>query len=337
MRVIINAIDKKVYNKFVRAQKHSQFLQSWEWGEFQKSQGLKIFRINFCDQDFNFHYTLVRKKIPIFRKFYFYAPRIGIRDLDAPQLEFLFSEIAQLASRENVSFLRFEARSKFLDLVKFFRKKLEFKKTIDIQARQTLILNLEKDTEKLMSEMHQKTRYNIRLSRRKGVKIIEANLDRFDEFWELMRETSKRDKFRLHSRDYYFNLCKFFLSQSSDQEKTDLSFKLYLAEYKDRVIAASLVSFFGNMATYVHGASSSEFRNLMAPHFIQWQAICDAKDKGLAYYDFCGIDSERWPGVTRFKKGFGGEEISYPGTYDLVFDQKFYTAYRFFRKLRRLF
>jgi len=116
-----------------------------------------------------------------------------------------------------------------------------------------------------------------------------------------------------------------------------LSFKLYLAEYKDRVIAASLVSFFGNMATYVHGASSSEFRNLMAPHFIQWQAICDAKDKGLAYYDFCGIDSERWPGVTRFKKGFGGEEISYPGTYDLVFDQKFYTAYRFFRKLRRLF
>ena len=75
----------------------------------------------------------------------------------------------------------------------------------------------------------------------------------------------------------------------------------------------------------------------MAPHLLQWHAIKLAKANGQKYYDFHGIDEARWPGVTRFKLGFGGFEVNYPGTFDLVYDPGWYSIYKMVRKVRRTF
>ncbi len=71
----------------------------------------------------------------------------------------------------------------------------------------------------------------------------------------------------------------------------------------------------------------------MATHFLQWQAISEAKKLDMKYYDFWGIDEKKWPGVTRFKKGFGGQEIIYPGTFDLIFQPLWYQAYNLARRV----
>jgi lipid II:glycine glycyltransferase (peptidoglycan interpeptide bridge formation enzyme) len=60
-----------------------------------------------------------------------------------------------------------------------------------------------------------------------------------------------------------------------------------------------------------------------------------ARDRGYKYYDLYGIDENKWPGVTRFKQGFGGKEIEYPGPYDMVFDKKQYWLYKMARRVRR--
>ncbi len=49
-------------------------------------------------------------------------------------------------------------------------------------------------------------------------------------------------------------------------------------------------------------------------------AILLAKKSGCKVFDFDGIYDERFPiktwlGFTKFKKGFGGKEIEYPGCY----------------------
>ena len=67
----------------------------------------------------------------------------------------------------------------------------------------------------------------------------------------------------------------------------------------------------------------------------------DAKKNGAKYYDFWGIapdDNPKhpWAGVTRFKKGFGGEEVHRPGTFDLVISKPWYLIYKFFRFINRL-
>jgi lipid II:glycine glycyltransferase (peptidoglycan interpeptide bridge formation enzyme) len=187
---------------------------------------------------------------------------------------------------------------------------------------------LEKSEEEILKSMHQKTRYNIKLALKKGivVKEIQNIKNNFDEFWSLMQETESRDDFRLHSKEHYQKMLNLDSSL----------LKLIGAFYKDKLIAVNIVSFFGDMVTYVHGASSSENRNLMAPYALQWETIKIAKQKGYKYYDFNGIDERKWPGVTRFKKGFSGYKINYLGTFDLVFNSMEYSIYKALRKLRRM-
>ena len=47
MKVV--SVSQNDLNNFVSSQKHSQFLQSWEWGEFYEKSGSEIFRLGVED------------------------------------------------------------------------------------------------------------------------------------------------------------------------------------------------------------------------------------------------------------------------------------------------
>ncbi len=309
-------INKEQLNNFTSSQKHSQFLQSWEWGEFQGDvlrYGLEV------NGEIIFALSLFEKKIPMGKK-YFYSPRISVKFLNKKQLDFLFLEIVKVLKKEKAIFWRFEPRSQF----SMHNYQFPIFKTIDIQASRTSILDISKTSEEILKAMHQKTRYNIRLAERKGVKVRLGSKDDFDRFWKIMNETKKRDVFRLHSREYY-------------QKMLAIDFvELIIAEFNGKIIAANIVSYFGDMASYLHGSSSNNNRNVMAPFAIQWFTIKRAKEKNCKYYDFNGINESKWPGVTKFKRGFAGNDIIYPGTYDLLINKREYIVYNFIRKTRRL-
>lgn len=326
---IINIDNKEKLNNFVASQKKSQFLQSWQWGEFHKNLGGNAWYLGIEeDGDLIAVATIVKKELPM-NKCYFFCPRGPviadkiINDRQKPEeiIKLFFKESENIARAENAMFFRFEPTFDILDL------NINVTKTLDIEPKKTLILDLTKSEDDLLADMHQKTRYNIKLAEKKGVKIVRTGIDRFDEFWKLVDETSERDEFRPHGRYYYETMLK-----------TDPLFtELLLAEYEGKILAANIVSFFGDMVTYMHGGSSNEDRNIMAPFLLQWETIKLAKSKGYKYYDFFGIDEERWPGVTRFKRGFGGEEVDYPGTFDFAFDPGWYQVYKMIRKIRRTF
>lgn len=314
---------KDKYNNFVKAQTRSQFTQSWEWGEFQKEVDNLVYRYGVYDNDELIQVlTLIKHELPM-GKSYFYMPRVQFTGNKIEIVKFVFSEIKKLAKEEEVLFLRFESVVDF----KLKNLNLKIKKTIDVQPAKTLILDLEKSEEELLKEMHQKTRYNIRLAEKKRVEIFPISINdidsEFENFWNLMRITKERDAFRIHDEEYYKKMLRVGFV------------KLYLAKLDNKVLAAAIVSFFGDTATYIHGASSDEFRNLMAPYLLQWEMIKAGKSRGCVYYDLYGISEVKWPGVTRFKKGFGGEEIDFAGTYDLVFSALWYNVYMLIRKIRR--
>ncbi|MDP2736163.1 MAG: peptidoglycan bridge formation glycyltransferase FemA/FemB family protein [bacterium] len=324
---IIKIIDKKQLNDFVGHQKHAQFLQSFEWGEFQKEVSGIIWRIGAVEDDGRLIASakLVKKQLPMGRS-YFYCgrgPVIGDKKQTTVIMNELFSTIKELAIEESVMFLRFEPVYEFQTASFNF----PISKTIDVQPNKTLILDLTKSENEILQGMHQKTRYNIRLAEKKGVKIVEAGAERFEEFWQLLVTTGDRDEFNPHGRSYYQAMLK-----------TDSSFvKLLFAEYRGKPLAGNLVVFFGDTATYIHGGSSNENREAMAPYAMQWQTIKLAKQAGYKYYDWHGIDEIKWPGVTRFKMGFGGQTVQYPGTFDLVYDDAWYNIYKMVRKVRRTF
>ncbi|MCD6094644.1 peptidoglycan bridge formation glycyltransferase FemA/FemB family protein [bacterium] len=324
---------RREWDEFLIQNKGS-FLQSFNWGEFQKDLGKKIWRFKIISSEKqvlaqaqiikeSFFIPGMRKK-EIGAMFYIpYGPCFRNSFLKKEKIiELILKEAKQLAKEEGAIFLKIEPLSS-LKRETFLSDLKEVRPLKRIQPKKTLILNLNKSLEEIFQNLHSKTRYNIRLSQKRGVTVREDqwNSADFENFWELIQKTAKRKKIRSYSKDYYRKLLKI------------MDAELFLAEYKNKVIAANIVIFFGKKAIYLHGGSDYQFRSLMAPHFLQWKQIERAKEKGCVEYDFWGIDEKKWPGLTRFKKGFGGEEITYPEGKDFIFSNFWYRVYRLGRKI----
>lgn len=356
----IDASRKENFNAFA-AENGGSFLQSFEWGEFQEKTGKKIRRFLIQEND---HpslrqpadsegrgeilaaATLILFPLP-FKKTYLYCgrgpvfkTRIGAAENEKIFENFL-NEIKKIGEAENAIFFKMEPpfaplsgasdeQGKFpagkpdenfpissSELLKFGFKKSEK----EIQPSETIILDLRKSEEELLKGMKQKTRYNIGVAEKHGIKIKE-NGD-FEPFWRILEETAKRDKFHLHPKKYYETMLKSNLEATPPSSEN----KLFFAEKDGKIIAAAIVNFFGKRATYLHGASSAEHKNLMAPYLLHWEIARYAKKNGFEEYDFWGISEKKYPGVTRFKLGFGGGKIIYPGAYDLAFDKFWHLAY----------
>ncbi len=316
----LREISTKEADAWAAGQKQAQILQSGAWGDFQAAAGASVLRYGlWADEKLLLALTIFRK--PLFLSFgYLYCPRIDLSGLNKEQEGFLFEELARVAKEKNCIFLRIEP----IQLLKIKNYKLQIKKTIDIQASQTNIIDISGSEEEILSRMHQKTRYNIRLATKKGVSVRTGASSDFESFWRVMEETRERDGFRLHARSYYERML------------TVPGIELIVAEYRGKIIAANIVSYFGDMASYLHGSSSNAERNLMAPYLIQWESLRRAKEKGCRYYDLNGIDEIKWPGVTRFKHGFGGSDVIYSGTFDIIFAPLMYRAYMLLRRVRRM-
>lgn len=88
---------------------------------------------------------------------------------------------------------------------------------------------------------------------------------------------------------------------------------------KTQLLAGILLLFHQQVSYYWLAASTKKGNKLRAPTLLVWKALKLAKKKDYKIFDFEGIYDERfpnqnknWKGFTRFKNGFGGEEIYYP-------------------------
>ena len=352
---LITLQDRRAWSAFAFANKGiagTEFLLSPEWTEIVKEEHQGATCLAVVD-DFapvnpdNLEAAKILALIVISQRslsrgfFYWYAPRGPLlrsdlsREKSAEVIKFLFHGIKRL--NQKAVFLKVEPasadetfwRSVFPSrlLSGIFR----VRRAQDIQPRETIVLNLRKTEDELLAAMHQKARYNIRLAQKKGVKIISGQPGDFEEFWRLMTVTGGRDGFRLHDKEHYRRL--FSLSQKTLPDKPAFV-QVFFSEYEGKKIATALMSFWGRRATYLHGGSDNDFREVMAPYLLQWEMICRAKKEGALLYDFYGISEKKWPGVTRFKRGFGGEERIYPGVFDIVFRAAMYRCYRLLKLVR---
>jgi len=208
--------------------------------------------------------------------------------------------------------------------------------------------------------MHQKTRYNARLAERKGVKFkfYDSSSD-LEDFWRLLKSTASREKIKMYKKEYYTVLMiatRLVTKPKAQLSHSEVRSVLGLTSYQGRTLAAGLWLGYGNTLTYLHGGSSREHRQVMAPNLLHWQMMQWGYDKGYEHYDWWGIEEEKqgWPlaskanrnkkqdkekslsGVTRFKKGFGGQAFAYATTHDIVFSHKKYKYLSALKKLRDL-
>ncbi|MFH1631805.1 MAG: peptidoglycan bridge formation glycyltransferase FemA/FemB family protein [bacterium] len=310
-------MDRKQWNNLIieHAPPYGAFLQSWEWGVFQRTLSRQVERVYRQVDGKVVIGQAIKMDLPL-GQYYWYLPKgpLGNASLEK-RSEVIREELP------GAMFLRVEPLEESHML-----------KVYDVQPSTTLMLDLTQGKEKLMGEMKSKTRYNIGLSNRKGVECRFVDVESFDDFMRLMDQTTQRDKFVAHPDVYY----KTMLEAMKDGEARA---SLAAAFYDDRPVAMNIMMDFAGTRSYLHGATSNLHRNVMAQYALHWFLIEDAIDSGMLKFDFWGIapvdagPKHSWAGLTRYKQGYGGEVVEMPGTFDLPTKHFLYSMYRVGKRL----
>jgi lipid II:glycine glycyltransferase (peptidoglycan interpeptide bridge formation enzyme) len=317
---------REEWDRFVAAAPSCPILQSWEWGEVKAAQGWEPIRLAIKDdQKMIAAASILKRKLPYIGKSIFYVPRGPVCDFnDSEALNFLLKAIKEKAREHQALLLKIdpEIEEEKTSTIKILSKNGFHVQKKQVQPRATIFLDLTKSLDELLMSFEEKTRYNIRLSEKKGVRVAEEATSRgVDIFYEQYRETARRDEFLIHPKIYYQKVLECL-----NQKNLARIFVAYL----DKTPIASVWIFcFGSRIWYMYGASSSEHRNVMPNHALHWEVIKWAKVHGYKIYDLWGIPAnpqENHPllGVYRFKKGFNGKLMKFAGAMDLVYNPIFY-------------
>lgn len=307
--------DKATWENFNLASSHSTFLQSWAWGEFQKSLSRQIHRLGVYEGN-----NLVGAALLVWEKAklasFLYCPGGPVfTSWNKDYLKALLETVSPIAKEKGADFLRLEPRTIGEGQEKLL-KDLGFTPAPEYtQPRCTGIIDLTFGEEEILLKMTPSTRNNIRASQRKEVVVSEGKPEEIKTFFKLLTETARRKGLILPRERSYHQ------KQFEALSKEGLM-KLFVAHYQSQALAASLVVFYADTAYYLHAASSDQMPKLRASYPLVWHVILEAKKRNLKWFDFWGVaetddPAHPWAGVTSFKLSFGAERKCYAPPYDL--------------------
>lgn len=311
------------YERFNWEHKKGHFMQSIKWSEV-KPDWENVILISVDENDkIKGSVSLLIRPVPIIKRTIIYSPRGPVCDLDDfDTLKELYSGIKEVA-KEYKAFV-FKADPDVKSDNTIFKRNLEkagFKiiagnKNFEgIQPCFVFRLDIkDKTEEEVFNIFHSKTRYNIRLSEKKGVTVRIGDSSDINDFARLMEETGQRDEFVIRPASYFSNMLNVYGENA----------RLYMADYEGKPIAGTLAIYYGNKVWYLYGASGNAYRNVMPNYLLQWEMIKWAIEKKCEIYDFRGVSgdlSEDNPlyGLYRFKKGFNGEFTEFLGEIEIIF------------------
>jgi len=295
-------------------------LQSWEWGRFKQRHGWEPERVSVVTGAGEGHVQLLfRRKGPVSLG---YVPRGPVIAGDASRVwPELMPEIDAAARRHRAITVIIEPNAP-LGLSGRFSDAGVVAGPAHLQPGRTVKVALA-DDDAMLKQMHQKTRYNVRLAMRRGVEIERREPDEASlrQFYGLMEDTAGRNEFVIHSYDYYADFMDVFGDQA----------RLFFAWADGHVASVLIAAAFGGEAIYMYGASSTEHRAHGAAFLLQFEAMRWARERGCTTYDLWGIPEQDpeslrsadnasiagtkgsdWRGLYRFKTGFGGDIITFP-------------------------
>lgn len=314
--------DKKQWQNFLDKTYHGfyPFFQTWDWGEVMDKSGFKITRLGVWDKnslvgvcqiiDINArrgHYLHLRQG-PVLLDGTKYLPEL-LAYIKAVAQHVSFLRVSPLISREYTAYF----------------KALGFRQSLmhAMDAEICWVLDITKQEEELLANMRKTHRYLIRKAPSVGVTIEKStNPDDMHYFTPLYHKLATKMKFVPHK-----SIKEEFEVLSKDNQEV-----LFMAKYQGKIISTAFIAFVGPMAIYRHSASDDAYRNIPASYLIQWEAIKEAKKRGLKYYNFWGVaptddPKHPWQGFTLFKTGFGGEKKEFLHAMDLPLTPLYWKNY----------
>lgn len=332
--MIVRAIRPDEQTEYEKLAVHP--LQSWSWGEFRREMGQSVERLGvFNDQgELTSVWQVLFSPLPAVDYTVGYIPR-------GPEpFEEIFPALRDLGERYKSLYIKLEpnvlAPADIEEPFPHLTKLME-----DNNARlgkplftpYTFVMDLTQTEEQIFDNCKSKTRYNIRLARRKGVEIVEdTSQEGLEDYLTLLAETTSRQRFYAHDDKYYRTLFSKFQDSGN--------MRILKANYQGKVITAWILFFFNGVAYYPYGASSREHREVMANNLMMWEALMLAKREGCAKFDMWGSlgpnpdPKHKWHGFHRFKEGYGGVLQQSLGSYDYILNFPLYSIFNLLNEVR---
>lgn len=320
------------------------FHHAWEWGEFQQDLGYDIIRLGLYKHEELLAVALVIK-IRARRGNFLFVPHGPVAPEQDPHklhriFEFFVTHLKAIANEEKFSFIRIAPILPSTDENKLIFTKMGFRQApIYMHAETMWALDITKSEDELLADMRKTTRYLIRKAIKEGVTIEKRDDEKvIDDFWEIYKETFTRENFTPFSK-------KFIAKEHKAFQKNDLTYCLFGRGPKngkfdghDKLARASALILCTQSTAFYHQGASVHSK-LPIPYLLQWESILEAKRRGCKFYNFYGImkpgrTPKAWAGLTLFKQGFGGFELDYVPTQDLVISPRYYLSYIYERILR---
>ena len=322
---ITEITDKIQWESFVLASAENSFLQSWNWGEFNKITGEKIWRLGVFDNDKLEAVALVIK-VKARRGSFLFVPHGPVMNQESRVLNKLSEFLKDLGKKEQVVFIRISPLlEKNGENLEIFKKAGFRNAPIHMMHPETTwLLDITKSEDEILMEMRKTHRNLIRRARKEGVKIIQSTEEEYIKtFYDIHLETVARHKFIPFSYDY--------IKSEVEVLKKDDQISIFSAKYDNKIISSAIIVFYGSQAFYHHGSSRSEYNKIPASYLELWEAIKSAKKRGIKTFNFYGIVEDKpkhpWYGLSRFKKGFGGYKKELLHCQDLPLSKKYVVTY----------
>lgn len=311
-------------------------VQTWEWGDFQESQGHKVYRLGVFEKEkIVGAYSVSFHRIPNTNFSIGTLLRGPVVDMD------MIENVRKIAKDEKAVFVKFEPdvyeRVFSGDDIQNFQINTDFPE-FKISPKvafypYTFLIDLTLSEEKLLESMHPKTRYNIKVANRHGVRVEEKTSDQgFEIYLKLLFDTTRRQGFYLHTQKYHRDQWQML-------KKTGIP-HIMIASYQEQPLAAFMLFQVKDRLFYPYGASLDFHRETMSPTLLMWESILLGKKNNCKVFDMWGClgpeakEGDQGFGFHKFKQGYGGKLVQYMGTYDLVINPQIYQIYNYIDKYR---
>jgi len=280
-------------------------LQTSAWAEFRRKWGNEVLETEYG--------VLTLHKLPLTNY------KIGMFIKGVKPTKEMFDYLRKLGIEKKLVFIKLEPNVEKSDQLIKLTQSAGAVPGKTLFTPTTFWIDLTPNEEDLMKGFSSKTRYNIRLAERKGVKVKEDNGDiAFDRYLELTRETVSRQGFYAHTEKYHrlmWNILK----------KAKIA-HLMTATCEKKIITTWILFAWKNFLYYPYGASTEKHKEVMANNLMMWEAIKFGKKLGLNTFDLWG--REKGKGFTKFKEGYNPKVIEFLGTWDLVINKPLYAIYK---------
>lgn len=304
-------------------------LQSWAWGQFRQSLGQRVIRlVTEAGGTVSDVWQMTMHRIPLpggYTVAYFPKGPMPTQDM--------LDKLMHWGADNACIYIQMEPDVPVDEKALLPPEKRLVPSHHPLFTNHTFVLDLTTAEDVLLSAMHQKTRYNIRVAAKKGVVIKQDDSQHaFEAYLRLMQETTDRQAYYAHDVAYHATMWDVMHESGIAH--------MWTATYEDTILAAWIVFVWKDTVYYPYGASSRLHRNVMAPNLLLWEIARWGKQKGYKRFDLWGAmgpdpdPADPWYGFHKFKSGYNPKLVEYIGSYDLIVNKPLYYGFVTANKLR---